>query len=225
MPGAAAVLRPAAVLHTLGRRRARVGEPPRTAATPRTAGARNARHRACTQSENERNRHDRHRHRPRNHQQLHGSRPGQPARDNPQRRRRAHHPLGRGVHEGRRAPGGHRRPAPGRHEPGAHRHVGQAPHGQRLEHHRGRPELLGPTAFGHAAAQAAHRCRALPRPSRVRRGHNRARLLHRRPAPSHQGRGRHRRAQRAAHHQRAHGRRAGLRTTWAAARSTCPSSR
>ena len=42
-------------------------------------------------------------------------------------------------------------------------------------------------------------------------GDHRARLLQRRPAPGHQGRGRDRRARRAAHHQRAHRGRARLR--------------
>ena len=60
-------------------------------------------------------------------------------------------------------------------------------------------------------AEAQARRRDLPRRGRGRRGHHRAGVLQRRRAPGHQGGGRDRRPQRAAHHQRAHRGRAGLR--------------
>ncbi len=53
--------------------------------------------------------------------------------------------------------------------------------------------------------------RGLPRPHGGQGGHHRPRLLQRRPAAGHQGRRQDRRPRRAAHHQRAHGRGAGVR--------------
>ena len=60
-------------------------------------------------------------------------------------------------------------------------------------------------------AEAEGRRRGVPRRAGHRRGHDRAGLLQRRPAPGDQGRRQHRRPRGQAHHQRAHRGRAGLR--------------
>ena len=76
---------------------------------------------------------------------------------------------------------------------------------------RGRPRLRAPRDLGHRAALPQAERRSLPARGDRGRGHHRPRLLRRCPAAGHQGRRAHRGPQRGPHHQRAHGRRAGLR--------------
>ncbi len=102
-----------------------------------------------------------------------------------------------------------------------------------------RGKLLAPGDLRPGAPQDEADRRGLPRRAGDRGGHHRPRLLQRRPAAGHEGRGPHRRAERAPHHQRAHRGRPRLRdrqgtrrarpsgsrsTTSAAAPSTSPSS-
>ncbi len=75
-----------------------------------------------------------------------------------------------------------------------------------------RDQLYSPSRDLRARPQGdeGHR-RAVPRPSGDQGGHHRPRLLQRQPAPGHQGRGPHRRAERPPHPERAHRGGAGLR--------------
>ena len=124
----------------------------------------------------------------------------------------AHHPVGRRLLQERR--GARRRggQAPGHHQPRPHHPLGQAPHG----HRAGPIDIDGKKYTAQEIsrphpAEAEARRRGLPRRHRHPGRHHRARLLRRRPAHRHQGGGPDRRPRGAAHHQRAHRRRAGLR--------------
>ena len=174
-----------------------------------------------------------HRHRPRD-DQLGGRRDGRRRADrHRQPGGQPHHALGRGVCEGRRAPGRPGGQASGRDQSREHRVLGEAVHGpepsrgrergapgavsrrrrrQRRRGHRGaRHALLAAGNLGDGAAQAEGGGRGLSRPAGQRRGHHRAGVLQRRAASGDQGRGPHCRPERAAHHQRADGGGAGLR--------------
>ena len=133
----------------------------------------------------------------------------------------------------RRAPRRHRRQAPGRHQPAEHRLLDQALHGpqggrgarggvdrplqgrlrpQRRRAGRGRRRAALPAGDQRDdPAEAEDRRRSVPGRDGRLGGDHRPRLLQRRPAPGDQGRRQDRRARRQAHHQRAHGRLAGLR--------------
>ncbi len=152
------------------------------------------------------------RHRPRDHQ-LRRRRPRRWRADgHRQLGGRAHHSVGRRVRPQRR---GARRAVgeePGRHQRRPDDPVGQAAHRHRLgdARHR-RQEVLGAGDQRPGAAEAQARRRVLPGRGDHRRGDHRARLLRGRAAPGHQGGRPDRGPQRAAHRQRAHRGRAGLR--------------
>ena len=176
-----------------------------------------------------------HRHRPGYHQ-LGGRRHGRRrAHGHRQFGGRPHHPLGRRLRKGRRAPGRAGRPAAGHHQPREYRLLDQAVHGNALRRGRGRAparplrrrarqqrpgrgqpsqrrQVVHPARAvrGHPAEDAANG-RGLSRHQRDRGGDHRSRVLQRRAAAGHQGRRQDRRARGQAHHQRAHGGRAGLR--------------
>ena len=168
-------------------------------------------------------------------------------------------PVGGRLHQGRRDPRRPGRQAPGHHEPREHRLLDQAVHGpplrrgpagdqarplqgrqgaeRRRAHRDPRQAVLAAGDLRDDPAQAEGGGRGLPGREGHPGGDHRARLLQRQPAPGHQGRREDRRPRGAAHHQRAHRRRAGLRprqeertsrspsTTSAAAPSTSRSSR
>ena len=152
------------------------------------------------------------RHRPRHHQLGRLGPRGGRARRDPQRRGIPHHSVRRRFLQDRR--GARRRggEAPGDHQPRPHRSLGEAPHGHELVDRHRREELQRPGDVGAHPPEAEARRRVVPR----RHGHagrrHRARVLRRRRAPGHQGGRRDRGPRGAAHHQRAHGRRARLRT-------------
>ncbi len=143
-------------------------------------------------------------------------------------------PVGRRLHREGRAPGRPARPAPAGHQPQEHRLLDQALHGpphnevdSRGEDRplRGRrrratnssrskvrdKEYTPPEISRDDPAGPQEDRRGLPRREGRPRGHHRAGLLQRLPAPGDQGRRRDRRAQGRADHQRAHRRGAGLR--------------
>jgi molecular chaperone DnaK len=62
----------------------------------------------------------------------------------PQRRRRAHHPIGGGVLQGRRGARWRGRQAPSHHQPRPHLPLHQAPHGRGLEERRHRRQAVHP---------------------------------------------------------------------------------
>ena len=76
------------------------------------------------------------RHRPGHDQLVRRRHGGRRADRHPQRRGRAHHPVGRRLRQDRRAPGRHGRQAAGRHQPREHRVLDQALHGPQVR--RGR---------------------------------------------------------------------------------------
>ena len=175
------------------------------------------------------------RNRPR-HDQLGGRGDGgRRAHRHPQLRGGPHHTLRRRLREGRGAAGRTGRAPPGHHQPHEHGLLDQALHGNAALGGRGgaqagplpgrprhqgsgsrqpaerREELHAPRALrGDPAEDAADR-RGLPGRVRQRGRDHRAGVLQRRPAAGHQGLGEDRRARGEAHHQRAHGGRAGLR--------------
>src|SRR5581483_1349852 len=69
-----------------------------------------------------------HRHRPRHHQLVRRDHGGRQAQGDRELRRRAHYPVGRGLHGRRRDPGRRAGQAPGRHERQEHALRGEAPH-------------------------------------------------------------------------------------------------
>lgn len=91
------------------------------------------------------------------------------------------------------------------HEPRAYHRVGQAPDGFDHAHPHRSQEVSAAGDFRHDPRQAQGRRRKLSRRAGHRRGHYRTGVFHRCAAPGHEGRRCHRRAQRAAHRQRAHG--------------------
>ena len=138
---------------------------------------------------------------------------------------RAHDPVGRRLHRGRRAARRHRGQAPGRDEPREHDLLDQALHGpqggrgqgggdDRPLQGRRRPQRRRPRRRARQAVQPAGDQRDDPaeaedrrrsearRDGRQRRDHG-PRLLQRRPAPGDQGRRQDRRPRRQADHQRA----------------------
>ena len=151
------------------------------------------------------------RNRPGNHQ-LGGQRVGGGrARRDPERRGWAHHPVGRGLLQDRR--GARRRggQAPGHHQPRPDHPLGEAPHGDVVDRRHRRQGVHGPGDLGPHPGQAQEGRRGVPRRHRDPGRHHRARVLRRRAAHGHQGGRGDRRARGAPHHQRADGRRAGLR--------------
>ena len=178
-----------------------------------------------------------HRHRPR-HDQLGGRRHGGRRADRHRlRRRRTDDPVGRRVHQDRRAPRRPARQAPGRHQPGQHRLFDQALHGpplgrpgdeagqgarpvqgregrqerRRQGRSRRRQELHAAGDQRDDPPEAQDRRRGLSRREGDRGGHHGPGLLRRHPAPGDQGRRPDRRPRRQADHQRADGVGAGLR--------------
>ena len=141
--------------------------------------------------------------------------------------------VGRRVHQGRRAARRPGRQAAGRHQPGKHHLLDQALHGPQVRRGVGggdaralqgraraerrrlgrgaRQEVLAAGNLGDGAAEAEAGGRGLPRREGHRRGHHRAGVLQRRAAAGDEGRRQDRRAERAADHQRADRRGAGLR--------------
>ena len=168
------------------------------------------------------------------HDELrHGRHGGFRARNPRERRGRPHHSVCRGLPQGRRARRGQGREEPGRHEPREHRVVREALHRPLLRRDAGRAQdrqlqaaegqgrprggrhrRQGLHAGGnlrHGTAEAEERRReAAGLPGDAGRHHG-ARVLQRRAAPGHEGRRQDRGPRSAPHHQRAHGRRAGLR--------------
>ncbi len=140
-----------------------------------------------------------------------------------------HHALGRRLYRQGRAPRRPARQAPAGHQPQEHRLLHQALHGPRgtTKSHAAKRRWCptrssaARTSSSRSTSSAARSTRRqqisrldpsgpqedrrrLPRREGRPRGHHRARLLQRRPAPGHQGRRRDRRPQGRAHHQRAH---------------------
>ena len=116
-----------------------------------------------------------------------------------------------GVRQERRASGRPGGQAPGRDQPRPHRHLHQARNGYRSQGDHRRPRLHAAGDQRHDSSEAEGRRGELSGRDRDPGGHHRARLLHRRAAPGHQGRRPHRGPGSQAHHQRAHRRGAGLR--------------
>ena len=171
--------------------------------------------------------------RPGHHELLRG-RPRGRRPDGPRERRgRADHPVGGGLHGLRRSPGGHGRQAPGRHEPREHDLLDQALHGpqggrgqgggddrplqgrrrpERRRSRRGpRQAVLAAGDLGDDPPEAEGGRRGEARRDRRLRGDHGPRVLQRRSAPGHQGRRQDRRPRGQADHQRADRRVARLR--------------
>ena len=173
------------------------------------------------------------RHRSRHHQLRDLGDGGGPADGDTERRGITDDPLGGGLYPAGRAPGRPARPSAGDPEPEGDDLFGQAVHRaalrrghQRAERRvvrrrrrarrRGAVQDFGPAvrAGGNlraGAPQARRRRGEIPGREDHRGRHHGAGVLQRRSAPGDQGRGPHRRARGAPHHQRAHRRGAGLR--------------
>ncbi len=155
------------------------------------------------------------------------------ARSDPQLGGTPHHAFDRRLHRERRAQGGRSGQTSGHHQPQTHDLLDQAFHGRDLRqgdrrhpacalHHRARRQQHTPRRYrrppvyaagdlGHDPPEDEEDGRGLPGPGGVGSRDHGAGLLLRLAAPGHQGGGRDRRSEGAPHHQRAHGRRAGLR--------------
>jgi len=177
-----------------------------------------------------------HRNRPRHHQLSRFSHGGWRPGRHPQRRGRPYDPVGGRLHQGRRAPGRPGRASPSDHQPQEHDLLDQALHGpqggrseergedrpvrgrQRLQRagagkgRQRRQDVYAAGDLGDDPAEDEADRRGLPGPDGHAGGDHRAGVLQRRPAAGHQRRRQDRRPRGAAHHQRANGRGAGVRT-------------
>ena len=176
-----------------------------------------------------------HRHRSRHDELLRLGDGGRRRRRHPEQRGLAHHPVDGRVRRGGRAARRADREAAGDHEPrvdrlrreAAHRPQARGRGGEAVRGARALPDrasgqrrrlgggrrqgLLARRDLGDGAREDEADRGGLPRGAGHRGDRHVPRLLQRRPAPGHEGRGPHRRPVRAPHHQRAHRRGARLR--------------
>ncbi len=167
---------------------------------------------------------------------MRGDHGGRQAQGHREQRGRAHHAVDRGLHRQRRDPRRRDRQAPGGDQREEHHLRGEAPHRPPVRGKGGqegrRPHALqdlarrkwrrvgrgartghrAPAGVRRGASQDEEDRRGLPGRAGHRGGDHRPRVLQRFAAPGHEGRRAHRWPRGEAHHQRAHGGRARLRS-------------